>query len=56
MKKLRNHFQLKEEFTWRSKQWNRTLQSNRHQIQKGDSKDTEGIKSAYEEIKSGYEQ
>ena len=29
---------------------------NRHRVQKGDSENTEGIKSEYEEIKSRYEQ
>ena len=41
-------------FPWMSKQWNRPLQSNWHWVQKGDSENTEGIKSEYEGIKSGY--
>ena len=58
MKMLRNHSQLKEQenYTWRSKEQNKPLKSNRHQIQKGDSENTEGIKSEYEGIKSRYEQ
>ena len=32
------------------------MHSNRHQVQKGDSENTERTKSEYERIKSGYEQ
>ena len=33
-----------------------SLQANRHQVQKGDSENTEGVKSKYEGIKSIHEQ
>lgn len=35
------------EFPWRSKQWNRPLQSKRHQVQNGGDENTEGIKNGY---------
>ena len=44
MKKIWKHFHLKEEYFHRKKQWKRPLQSNRYQVQKGDSGNTEGIK------------
>ena len=44
------------ELPWNSKQWSRLLESNRHLVQKGDSENSEGTKSKYEEIKSRYEQ
>ena len=58
MKKLRKRCQLKEQESSPEgvKKCDRFLQSNRHQVQKGDGEDTEGIKSEYEGIKSKYEQ
>ena len=50
MKKLRNHSQLKEQNNSLEGANNeRPLQSNRHQVQKGDSENSEGIKSGYEQ-------
>ena len=44
------------EFIESSKQWNGSLQSDRHWVQKRDSENTEGIKVEYQGIKSGYKQ
>ena len=57
MKKLRKHCQLKEQESPPEgvKKCDRFLQSNRHQVQKGDGEDTEGMKGKYEGIKSRYE-
>ena len=49
MKKLRNHSQLKEQQIF-PEGANRTLQSNRHRLQKGASEITKGIKRKYEVI------
>ena len=35
------------EFSWKNKQQNRPLQSNRHWVQKGNNENTEGIKKGY---------
>ena len=50
MKNIRKNSQLKTgEFPWRSKWWNRPLKSKKHQTEKGDSENSEGIKSGYEQ-------
>ena len=57
MKKLRNHSQLKEqENSPEGANNERDLCSLKDGVQKGDSENTEGIKSEYEGINSQYEQ
>ena len=54
MNKFTKHSQLKEQNNTprSSKNGNRSLQSDRHQVQKGDSGNTEGAGGEYEGIKS----
>ena len=57
MKKHRNHSQLKEqENSPEGANNERDLCSLKDGVQKGDSENTEGIKSKYEGIKNGYKQ